>query len=509
MPEINESSQRFQITATTLGGYRATQTIVVYKRERTMTLSVSPYPVLENDSFVLSITDADKPLPNATVWFNDQKFFTDINGTITLTAPDVLVNTTYGILAVKSGYPSASSQITVRENKKGQQLMEVVAPLLVSPGENDVKISVLSLYGGVYDATISLFYNGTQQASYQTNAGGNTFISAPHSTVEDSFTLHVEKQGYTTYTGEQSYTMYLFEQDLTSDLLLSLYPSEVFEGDSVTAEVVDDVTVAVQKVSIWRGETILSGKTDNQGILSFRAPSVFMDREFYLYAIKAGYNYAGTTLTVRNKPEGGKPLHLVFNTTVYETDEFLLTVTDDSSQPLNDVQVIFAEQTYHTDETGTLTLTAPEVDTNSFYSLQANKYSYLPATSMIEVQPRDQQNTTPSSILYISAPPRIIENDRFTVTVRNEQGRGIADVYVGFHTTHGFTDSKGSVSFIAPATEWDTSEQITASKNGYTSTTSEITIANSGGFSYLFLLIILSGILIIGVIYYFRTRHQF
>ena len=58
------------------------------------------------------------------------------------------------------------------------------------------------------------------------------------------------------------------------------------EGESVTVEVSNDVGLGVEGASIWRGAVELDGSTDSEGILSFIAPSVFMEREYIFMQLK-------------------------------------------------------------------------------------------------------------------------------------------------------------------------------------------------------------------------------
>jgi hypothetical protein len=281
-------------------------------------------------------------------------------------------------------------------------------------------------------------------------------------------------------------------------------PSEIYEGESVTVEVSNDVSIGVEGASIWKGAVKLDGSTDSEGILSFIAPSVFMDREYYIYAVKEGYNFAEETITIREKSISKEQLKIETQNTVNESEFFSVLVKDSSNILISDVLVIFNSEQKMTNEYGIVMFVAPNVTSTSFYLIEASRSGYLPAFSSVEIIDLGGSNGAASTELEICVEPSVIENEAFGVIVRDDKGNLISGAQVTFEGTSLETDLKGEVTFFAPDVGWDEIHNIRASKSGYSSVSSEITIKNIEVFQYWYLIIIVIAILIIGIVAYFR-----
>jgi len=475
-----------------------------------LTIELSTDNIIETKEFIVTVKEQENPVIDASVWFNSSVHLTDASGNVTLLAPDVLVTTNYGITVNKTGYKSSSSMITIHDEDQGQKLMEVINPFIVEPGKEDVEIKVISKQGGLEEVSIELYYEGQKYAEYITDENGKTYIDTPSINNDNYFSLYVKKDGYRTYSDKEEIIISLFVCDFVSDLEMKVDPSEVYEGKSITVEISNDVGVGIEGASIWRGDVELDETTDSEGILVFTAPSVFMDKEYYLYAIKEGYNFAEGRITIRDKSSSQEQLKIESQNMVNESDFFNVIIKDDSNILLQDVTVTFNSEQKITNELGAVMFVAPNVTSTSFYLIEASKFGYLPAFSSIEIIYIADSNGGSSTKLEICVEPNIMENEEFTVTVRDDQGNLIAGVRVTFKGTSLETDFKGEVTFSAPDVGWgDETHNVRATKSGYNSASTEITIKNIEGFQYWYLIIIVIIILGVGVAAYFRYGRIF
>ena len=505
MPSVAYDNKIYEVTASILGDITASHSILVKNKTGILQIEFSTDYIVETNEFTITVKDEDDPVIGANVWFNSAKYTTDSNGNVNIIAPDVLVTTNYGIIVNKTGYKSNSTMITINEADLGLKLMEIINPYIVEPGEKDIEITVISKNGGLENVSIDLYYEDSKLSEYKTDNNGKAYITSPSIDNDNYFSLLVSKTGYETYSSEEEIIISLFEQNLASDLNIKLTPSEVYEGDSVTVEVTDDIGFGVQGASIWRGAIELEDPTDSEGIMLFIAPSVFMDREYFVYAFKEGYNFAEATITIRDKSSDDKKLTINIDKTINESEVFYVTVKDSNNILLKDVTVTFNNVEKLTSENGSVSFVAPSVTSNTFYTIEASKYGYPPTSASTEIIDLDS-NGVSSRKLLISVAPIVMENEGFTVIVRNDQGDLISGAQVTFKGIELSTDFKGTVNFTAPDVSWDENLEILVKKSGYESASEEITIKNSQEFQFWYLVIAAIVILIIGIVAYFRYR---
>ncbi len=499
MPPVPIGDKEYVINASVLGGLNASHSILVKNRTGILKIEFSIGYIVEMEDFIVTVKDRDEPVAGANVWFNSAKYVTDSTGNVTLTAPDVLITTNYGISVNKTGHKSNSTMVTINEVGLGLKLMEVIHPSIVEPGKANIEVSVISKYGGLENVTIEVYYEDSKHSEYKTNSEGKAYINAPSMNNDNYFSLYVSKDGYSTYSGEKEITVSSFARDLGPDLDITTQ-SEVYEGASVTAKVTDDIGSGVEEATIWKGSLELDETTDSKGFLVFTAPSVFMDREYYIYAIKKGYNFAESKITIRDKSSNQQKLTI--ETVINESDVFYVTVKDENSIPLGEVTLTFNSEEKLTSENGTVSFTAPNVTIDTFYSIESTRYGYLPASASIEVINLDGGET--SRKIQIRTIPYIMESEEFTVTIRNDQGDLLSGARVTFMDTSIYTDFKGTVTFTAPDVNWDRIQEILVTKSAFESTSAEITIKNYEEFQYWYLVIVIIIILIIGFIAFFK-----
>ncbi len=504
MPSVPYEGEEYVVTASIPEELYAYHSILVKNKTGILEIELSTDYIVEMEEFIVTIKDRNEPVVDANVWFNSGVYLTDSNGNVSLTAPDVLVTTNYGLIVNKTGYTSNSTMITIHEAGLGLKLMEVINPSIVEPGEEDIEISVLSKNGGLENVTLEVYYEDSKHDEYTTDSNGKAYITSPLIDHNNYFSLYVSKDGYDAYSAEKEIKVTLFARDLGSDLEIKLVPSEVYEGEEVTVEVTDDVDIGVAGVSIWEGAVEIDETTDSEGISVFIAPSVFMDKEFYIYAVREGYNFAEGTITVRDRNDDQEKLYVDIENVVNESKVFYVTVKDSSNIPLQDVTVAFNLEEKLTDINGMVSFVAPNVTSDTFYPIEASKYGYLPATASIEVLNLDGSDGSSSKKLTVHVVKKILESEEFTITVKNDQGNLISDARVNFMDTYYYTDFKGEVAVTAPDVSWDETKDIVVTKSGYDSASAEITIKNSEEFQYWYLVIVIIVILIIGVVAYFR-----
>lgn len=507
MPSVPIGDNEFIINASIPGELKASHSILVKNRTGLLNIEFSTDNIIETEEFYVTIKNRDELISDANVWFNSAKYITDKNGQVTLTAPDVLITTNYGISVNKTDYKSNSKMVTINDESIGSKLMEVIYPSIVEPNEENIDISVIGKNDGLENVTINLYYEDIKYSQYKTDINGNAIIHAPSINNDHYFSLYFYKEGYKTYYVDKEIKINLFTRDLNSNLDMTIIPSEVYEGDTVTVEVTDEIGANIEDATIWKGSQEMDESTDSKGILEFITPSVFFDREYYIYAIKKGYNYAEGKFTIRDKNSIQKKLNIETITIANESDVFYVTIKDDKNIPLDKITVIFNSEERITNENGTTYLIAPNVTIDTFYTITAAKYGYIPASTSIEVI-----NVGGGSIsrkIEIFIVPHIMENENFTVVVKNEHGNLLPGARVKFMDTSLYTDYKGIVTFTAPDVNWDRVQEILVTKSAFESASTEITIKNNEDFQYLYLLIAIIIIFIIGLIAFFKYRHVF
>ena len=509
IPSVPYGDKEYIVTANYLGEFSASHTILVKNKTGMLTIELSTDYIIETEEFTVTVKDRDEPVVGASVLFNSAVYMTDATGDVLLEAPDVLVTTNYGITVNKSGYRSNSSMITINNGDIDQKLMVVVNPFIVEPRAENVEIEVINRSGGLEGVSIELYYEDQQCNNYSTDENGKAYINTPAINNDNYFYIIVEKENYSTYTLDDEIIIGLFERDFAADLKMNVVPTEMDEGESVRVEISNDVGVGVEGVNIWRGSLELSGSTDYEGILAFIAPSVFMDREYHLYAVKEGYNFAEATITIRDKSSSQKQLKIESQNTINESEIFFITVKDSSNILLQDVLVTFNSEQKMTNEHGTVVFFTPNITSTSFYTIEASKYGYHPASSSVEIINIEVSNGISSKKLEICVEPMIIENEEFKVIVRDDQGNLIAGVQVTFKGIILITDFKGEVTFSAPDVSRDEAPTILVTKSGYNSDSVKITIKNVEGFEYWYLVIVIIVIAIIGIVAYFRYGRIF
>jgi hypothetical protein len=508
LPKVSFSGEAFDVTAWIAGNVSTIHRIFVKNQSGALIANFLDSKVEELEEFSVLVKANDQAIKDAEVWFNSNTYYTNESGFVSLQAPDVLVTSNFGLSVIKSGYGSFLDTIRIHEAGQGIQLMEVIGPRMVNPDSVDLEYHLVGLSGGIADVEVTVLYEGMMIAQSFSDAMGVIRIDAPTSISEDYFLLKFSKQGYRLLSGLDTTMVYLVEEIDGPSLILDLIPSEIIEGNTVKAEVVDSFGESIQGVSLWIGDSSIAPTTDASGVLEFRAPVVFFDQEQYIYAIKQGYNIGEKRLTIRNNPQSTPQLIIEVTSIVNESSSFSVSIADKDGNPVDNAEVWFDDEHNITNDTGVLWLTAPAVEKTKLFMINVSRDGFLPASTTIEIV--DIEDTgTGENRLIIAVVPHVLEGEQFEVMVKSGQGTVVTGARVMFEDTSYYTDFTGRIIIVAPEVPWDSTYNIVVSRVGYESAQSVVVVKNVEGFPYWFLVGIIVVILIVGFTVYYRNRYHF
>jgi len=145
----------------------------------------APSSVTEGDSFEVTVTAGSNPVNNVNVTFHNESKFTDVNGKVQFSAPELTSDRNYEITVKKEEYTENIAYVLVLNSPK----LQVVAPGSVSAGE---EFTVL-VYDEVGEAIIGaiITFNGETKS---TGTGGIALLTAPSQV--GSYTITAEYSGY-------------------------------------------------------------------------------------------------------------------------------------------------------------------------------------------------------------------------------------------------------------------------------------------------------------------------
>jgi nitrous oxidase accessory protein NosD len=256
-------------------------------------------------------------------------------------------------------------------------------------------------------------------------------------------------------------------------LPLEIHAPDTAEENTHFQVTVTTYDVPVKNISVtFFGNTYL---TNNTGQISLTAPLVNKNTDYVITASKEGYLSAEVWITIKDTGSYPSEEQLSINapSTVDEEETFLVIISS-NSLPIENAKVDFLDGTYFTNQNGKVYLRAPAVEYDTNYTIRANKSGYLDALVRILVK---DSNPSPEDQLVISAPPFIVENQEFLITV-TASSTPIANVMANFSDITYMTNANGTAILTSPSVENDTMYLITASKTGYRSATVSIIVVN-------------------------------
>jgi hypothetical protein len=147
----------------------------------------APSWVIEEESFLVTITCNNSTIANATVVFLNETYYTNLFGQVTLLAPMVDEDTWYGILASKDGYLSDSSSILVKDI-----IPQLVIDAPSSVIEEDDFLAIVTADGIPIMGARVVFLN----ESYYTDSNGSVLLTAPRVDEDSWYDILASKDGY-------------------------------------------------------------------------------------------------------------------------------------------------------------------------------------------------------------------------------------------------------------------------------------------------------------------------
>ncbi|MEM0493306.1 MAG: hypothetical protein QXS02_05080 [Candidatus Thermoplasmatota archaeon] len=504
LPPVCSPGRWCTVNATYLNEYYATHQLYIKNKTRSLNMIITKACIIEFDEFTLTVISDDKPVEGARVIFNHEISLTDKNGRVVLTAPDVLVNTNYGIILNKTGYTTTTEMITIYDAGLGDQLMEVTAPLFINSDKELITVRVYDKYGGLPETDVYLLYKDEIYLHVKTDNDGVARLPLPVIDKNyNSLSLKVEKTGYKTYNDISSFQVYILDNNNTCNLRLNTDLDEVKSGSLLMLNVTDEYGNRIKDARIWRNDGTKVGCTDANGSASIVIPHVFFDRGLILYAIKTGCNLASKVIMVRSSGVYPTLNILVDNTTINEGTLFRIGIVDEYNNPVSYAVVTFNMLKRVTDTNGVVYFTAPDVDQDTFYTLSVSKEGYKPGCIFIMVI-NTTTRSNESRVLHVNVPSYVWAQKDFTVMIKDRNGYPIKDAMVSFHGISRVTDHQGLVSFRAPDVLLDTLLSIRIEKKGYEPTSITILIRATVDYPYEYIIPLVGIILMVGVIYYIR-----
>jgi hypothetical protein len=237
-------------------------------------------------------------------------------------------------------------------------------------------------------------------------------------------------------------------------------PYEVWEGQSFRIRVLeygDNIiyNLPVENATVsWLKHDYLTNST---GYVTLSAPLVNQDTSFSFRVSKRGFRELNDHILVKDG-SAPEPLRLIVRSSISEGCEFAVGVYSGNT-PVSDATVSFYGQILLAGKDGIVEFTAPFVDQDTSFDIRASKQGYPDALGSILVL---DENNNPLQLIVRSC---ISEGCDFTVGVYNS-GKPVSDATVYFNGGSSITKTEGTVKFIAPFVDQDTSYDIRACKQG-------------------------------------------
>jgi len=318
----------------------------------------APSSVGAGENFNITITVNGIPVIAARVTFDEVTHQTGINGKARFTAPQVDSDTTFPIVANKSGYTDGTSSILVTNSASPEQpQLHIQAP---SEVEEEHTFTVLITANGIPIPDVTVTFLGR---FFSTDENGLITLNTPSVSENTSYFIGANKTGYRPVD-----TWILILNNVTKPELALVIdgPSQITAGQTFVIEVTaNDIPIVGAAIS-FHNELFT---TDGLGQVQLIAPTVTEDTDLPLLATKTGYQPA--TFTIRIIPIE------IFKGWVYGM------VTDTLDRPLHlaNVCLILSQTTEITISQCVLTSSDGfyliEV-TPGTYNLSASKDGYLP-----------------------------------------------------------------------------------------------------------------------------------
>ncbi len=267
---------------------------------------------------------------------------------------------------------------------------------------------------------------------------------------------------------------YIDQGSEESSVLSVSNPENVVEGESFDVTVTSDGSPVIDAFVEFDGSNIT---TDDFGVAGFVAPDFVSSSPYSIFVSKPGYIGSTSSIVVLENNSSSEELVLDVSApvSVLEGEGFDVTVTSDTV-PVMGVSVVCDGSSGVSDVSGGVSLVAPFVVSDSYVDVSASLDGYTDGSAQILVLNDDSSLVDPE--LSVSAPVSVLEGEGFDVTVTSE-GSAVSGASVSFVGESLVTDDSGIVSFTAPMVDTRTDFSVVASKSGFVSDSSTVSVLDS------------------------------
>ena len=433
--------------------------VVFVPVESMESLSINaPSQVDEGEDFQVTVTVGvgGDPIEGAEVIWQGERYLTNSDGIVDLTAPLVYESGYHTICAEHPEYITDCLTPGIEVIDIGNLPLNIVLePSSVIEGENFV-VTVTSSSDPVYNVTITVGW-GTPWGSNLTDKNGQVTLTATSVSEDTTYSINASKTGYFNETAN------IVVLDEMQTLTIHVDISIVLEGVPFQVRVTADDR-GVDRVLVTFNDH--GYYTNESGEVTILAPIVEQNTIYSIEASKSGYEGNEIQIIVMDSSTTLPALVIDSPTSVSENQSFLVTIrSEEYTQPIEGVTVTFNDKSYSTNDDGEVNFTAPSVGDTTNYVITANKTGYIDAGVTI-------------TILNVGElePPEPVDG-WILGTVTNESGVFIKDVLVCIVITYeankcAYSGEDGMYTIFASAGTYS----VQASKDGYVSKTQEAII---------------------------------
>ncbi len=161
-----------------------------YSSKKQLMLDVDS-PVLEQESFDVTVTSDGKSVEDAVVSFADNEYLTDSSGTVSIVAPLVSSNQSFDINGSKTGYFSSDGSILVVDDSSYDGRLKIVNPLIINESES-YNFYVKTMQDNPVENAVVEF-NGK---NYYTDSSGRVLLTMPYVSSDTEFDISADKNKY-------------------------------------------------------------------------------------------------------------------------------------------------------------------------------------------------------------------------------------------------------------------------------------------------------------------------
>jgi len=307
-------------------------------------------------------------------------FNTCENGSAFLTSPPMMSDDTFTITATKDGYVTDSVIIHLYETSPTLSDLKIsVSQTTVEEGR-DFIVKIEDESGEPVEGAL-LYIDGRM---YHDTSDENGIIAcrAPYVEIDRSCFIYALKEGYNFGCTWMEVTN---RAEIEEPLNIEANDT-VYEGKRFTVKVEDLSGNPVKGVVVWFGS--LKEKTDNDGTVSFTAPSVKEDTYMLLGVSSNRYSPCYKLIKVIDRYKE-VALEICVPPKLMEKEDIDIVVRDVYGYLIDNATIIInGEIAGHTDENGKLRIKLPEVDHDTTIDILAVKPGYVSAHEELLIKNR-------------------------------------------------------------------------------------------------------------------------